>query len=69
MDSINDPAIYKKYFLIGIGGAGMSAIALVLKGMGHQVSGSDIKKSRYTISLQKEGIDILIGHDRKNIGD
>ena len=69
MDNISDPAIYKKFFLVGIGGAGMSAIALVLKGMGREVSGSDIKKSRYTISLQKEGIDILIGHDRKNIRD
>jgi UDP-N-acetylmuramate--alanine ligase len=69
LDSINDPAVHKKYFLIGIGGAGMSAIALVLKGMGHSVRGSDIKKSRYTVSLQNEGIDVLIGHDRKNIGN
>jgi UDP-N-acetylmuramate--alanine ligase len=57
----------KKYFLVGIGGAGMSAIALILKGMGYDVRGSDLKKSRYTGSLEREGIEILIGHRRKNI--
>lgn len=68
MDSINSLAKHKDYFLVGIGGAGMSAIALVLQGMGHNVRGSDIKKSRYTVSLQNKGIEILMGHDRKNIG-
>ena len=37
---------YTNYFLVGIGGAGMSAIALVLKGMGCKETGSDIKESR-----------------------
>ncbi len=59
----------KKYFLIGIGGAGMSAIALVLKGMGNQVIGSDIKKSRYTAILENEGITVLTGHKSSNLGD
>jgi len=67
LDSSISLAKHKNYFLVGIGGAGMSAIALVLKGMGHNVRGSDIKRSRYTVSLQNEGIEILIGHDRKNI--
>ena len=57
----------KKCFLIGIGGAGMSAIAQVLHGMGFEVSGSDIKESRYTNVLKNEGIKILIGHSEKNI--
>lgn len=58
---------YGSYFLVGAGGAGMSAIAIVLKGMGYKVAGSDIKESRYTSSLKKEGIKIFTGHDRKNI--
>jgi len=58
---------YRKYFLAGIGGAGMSAIALVLKGMGYSVRGSDIKDSRYTALLKKEGIEVMIGHDSRNI--
>ncbi len=65
----NDFSKYTKYFLVGIGGAGMSAIALVLKGMGHKVAGSDLKESRYTISLEKEGIQIYMGHDAKNVAD
>lgn len=62
-----DPGENRKYFLIGIGGAGMSAIAQVLKGMGHEVSGSDMKESRYTNTLKNEGIKVFIGHDKRNI--
>jgi UDP-N-acetylmuramate--alanine ligase len=58
---------YKNYFLTGIGGAGMSAIAIVLKGMGFNVSGSDLKESRYTNLLKNEGINVIIGHDAKNL--
>ncbi len=68
MKNVN--SIFKKAgscFLIGIGGAGMSAIALVLHGMGFLVSGSDIKESRYTSALRNEGINIFIGHNRANI--
>jgi UDP-N-acetylmuramate--alanine ligase len=57
----------KKFYLIGIGGAGMSAIAIVLNGMGYHVSGSDIKESRYTNLLKNEGLLVNIGHDRKNV--
>jgi len=58
---------YENFFLVGIGGAGMSAIAVVLKGMGFNVSGSDIKQSRYVDILRHEGIKVYIGHDEKNI--
>ena len=58
---------FKKIFLIGIGGAGMSAIAIVLKGMGFNVGGSDIKESRYTDILKKSKIKVIIGHDKENI--
>ena len=57
----------KKCFLIGIGGAGMSAIAHVLRGMGFEVSGSDMKESRYTSALKNAGIKVFIGHNQKNI--
>jgi UDP-N-acetylmuramate--alanine ligase len=58
---------YKSFYLIGIGGAGMSAIATVLNGMGFKVSGSDIKYSRYVGLLENEGITVNIGHNGKNI--
>jgi UDP-N-acetylmuramate--alanine ligase len=57
----------KRCFLIGIGGAGMSAIAHVLHGMGFEVSGSDMKESRYTGALKNEGVKVFIGHNQKNI--
>lgn len=54
---------------IGIGGAGMSGIAKVLLEMGHSVSGSDIKSSRYTRSLESLGAKVTIGHQEKNINN
>ena len=47
---------------IGIGGAGMSAIALVLHDMGHQVSGSDLKDSPVAERLRSHGIAVAVGH-------
>jgi len=57
----------KSFFFIGIGGAGMSAIAIVLKGMGFKISGSDLKESRYTEILREKEIKVFIGHNSKNI--
>jgi len=48
--------------VVGIGGAGMSAIADVLASMGHQVSGSDLKASPVVDRLAGRGIDVVIGH-------
>ena len=47
---------------IGIGGAGMSGIALVLFQRGCKVTGSDLKNSRYVRDLEHAGIDVRIGH-------
>ncbi len=67
MENKNNLQQYKNFYLIGIGGAGMSAIAIVLNGMGYHVSGSDIKESRYTNLLKNEGMLVNIGHDGKNV--
>ncbi len=48
--------------VVGIGGAGMSAIASVLAAMGHQVSGSDLKGSPVTDRLAAQGVTVSIGH-------
>ena len=53
--------------IIGIGGAGMGAIAEVLATMGHVVTGSDIKDSHRLDRLRVFGVGIFIGHDSKNI--
>ncbi|MDP9069050.1 MAG: UDP-N-acetylmuramate--L-alanine ligase [Actinomycetota bacterium] len=48
---------------IGIGGAGMSAIAKVLLEQGVSVSGSDLKRSRAATVLEAMGADVHVGHD------
>ena len=48
---------------VGIGGAGMSAIAKVLVERGVRVSGSDLKRSRSVTTLEAIGASITIGHD------
>ena len=40
-----DLGVPRHVHVVGIGGAGMSAIVLVLQAMGHRVSGSDLKDS------------------------
>ncbi|CAI8378239.1 MAG: UDP-N-acetylmuramate--L-alanine ligase [Acidimicrobiales bacterium AG-410-I20] len=55
--------------ILGIGGAGMSAIAEVLVSMGHSVTGSDLKESAGLERLRALGITVTVGHDAKNVGD
>jgi UDP-N-acetylmuramate--alanine ligase len=57
----------KRIHFIGIGGTGMSGIAEVLLNLGYSVSGSDIKISSTTDRLRELGIQITIGHQRKNV--
>ena len=52
---------------IGIGGAGMSAIARILLDRGVQVSGSDAKDSIAIASLRALGAKVEIGHNANNI--
>lgn len=52
---------------VGIGGSGMSGIAEVLINLGHNVSGSDLKKTDITDHLKNIGAKIYIGHNSKNI--
>ncbi len=52
----------RKLHFIGIGGAGMSGLALVADLLGAEVTGSDREQSSYTGRLQDAGIDPQIGH-------
>lgn len=52
---------------VGIGGAGMSAIAAVLLAWGVEVSGSDLKESRNTERLRELGARVYIGHHPRNV--
>lgn len=53
--------------LVGIGGAGMSAIAEVLLKRGFEVSGSDQQQSEITERLKSMGAIICIGHNKNVI--
>jgi len=57
----------KVIHFIGIGGAGMSAIAKIVLSMGYSVSGSDIKESKNTLRLNDMGATIFIGQDGSNL--
>lgn len=54
---------------IGIGGAGMSGIALVLHERGCKVTGSDLKSSHYVRELEAAGIDVRVGHEAATIDE
>ena len=52
---------------VGIGGIGMSGLALIMKGMGFKIQGSDISINKNIERLKKNKIKISIGHAKKNI--
>ena len=62
------PEQVEKVHFIGIGGYGMSALALILLQKGYRVSGSDLKISPLTESLARQGAQIVTGHGPENIG-
>jgi UDP-N-acetylmuramate--alanine ligase len=62
-----DLAVARRVHVVGAGGAGMSAIAGVLAGMGHHVTGSDIKSSQSLEHLSARGVNVEIGHRRENL--
>ena len=52
---------------VGIGGAGMSAIAEILHHQGYRVSGSDQSASATTRRLAEIGVEVHIGHDAAHV--
>ena len=54
---------------IGIGGIGMSGLALIMKGKGFKVQGSDISTNKNIERLKKEKIKIFLGHKKQQINN
>ena len=52
---------------IGIGGIGMSGLALIMQNMGFKVQGTDISSNKNIERLKKNKIKIKIGHKKNNI--
>jgi UDP-N-acetylmuramate--alanine ligase len=59
----------RRIHIVGVGGAGMSAIATVLAAMGHDVSGSDLKDSTGLRNLEAAGVRVHVGHDGALVQD
>jgi len=53
--------------VVGIGGIGMSGIALILKERGYNVQGSDLKESSMIRKLREKGIKVFLGHKPENV--
>jgi len=52
---------------VGIGGIGMSGLALIMRGMGFNVQGSDVLINKNIERLKKDKIKINIKHNKNNI--
>ena len=61
--------MFKSAHFIGVGGAGMSGIALVLHERGFTVTGSDLKTSRYVRQLTRSGVNVHVGHKAATIDE
>jgi UDP-N-acetylmuramate--alanine ligase len=57
----------RRLHFIGIGGAGMSGLALVCVELGATVTGSDRADSSYMERLRAAGLDPVLGHDAANL--
>src|SRR5215207_1561386 len=66
-DPLNAPFSGRALHFVGIGGAGMSGLALVASQLGATVTGSDLAESSYCTPLRAAGIEPLIGHDAANV--
>ncbi len=65
----HEPSLQHRFHLIGIGGAGMSALARWLVELGATVSGSDLAESPVLTELRTRGIDAYAPHDPTRMGN
>ena len=52
---------------VGIGGIGMNGLAIIMKGLGFKVQGSDLFSNKNTDNLKKKQIKVFFGHNKRNI--
>jgi UDP-N-acetylmuramate--alanine ligase len=60
---------FRRLHFIGIGGAGMSGLALVCAELGATVTGSDRADSSYMERLRAAGLEPVVGHDAANLSE
>ena len=54
---------------VGIGGIGMSGLAIIMKNMGFKIQGSDISNNKNIDRVKRNKIKVFIGHEKKNINN
>jgi UDP-N-acetylmuramate--alanine ligase len=64
-----DLAEPRRIHIVGVAGVGMSAIALLLARMGHDVSGSDIKDAPVRARLEAAGVRVFVGNRPEHVPD
>ncbi len=59
----------RRVHFVGIGGAGMGGIAEVLRNLGYEVQGSDLRANSVTKRLESLGAEVFIGHNADHVRD
>ncbi len=52
----------RRVHVVGVGGPGMAPLAIVLAGLGHRVSGSDMRESATLTTVRDVGVAVTVGH-------
>ena len=52
---------------VGIGGIGMSGLAMIMSSMGFKIQGSDISENKNIERLKVKKIKVILGHKKKNV--
>ena len=64
-----DLSMSRRVHVVGVGGPGMAPLAVVLAGLGHQVSGSDMRESPTLETVRHAGVVVTVGHDAELVTD
>ena len=59
----------RRVHVVGVGGPGMAPLAIVLSGLGHRVSGSDMRESLTLDTVRNAGVAVTVGHDADLVSD
>jgi UDP-N-acetylmuramate--alanine ligase len=64
-----DLSVSRRVHVVGVGGPGMAPLAIVLAGLGHEVSGSDMRESATLDTVRHAGVMVTVGHDADLVND
>ena len=62
------PSHVRRVHFVGIGGIGMSGLAVMMSALGYEVTGSDLAASAVTADLLARGVEVQTGHDARWVG-